>query len=99
MNPATVDITHGSHNVFADLGFASAEAENLKIRADLMLALRERIQTQGWSIDQAAAALQAPTTCVEDLLQGEIDRFTVDQLIPMLTQCGYQVEVQVTAAA
>jgi predicted XRE-type DNA-binding protein len=99
MNPATVEITHGSHNVFADLGFAPAEAENLKIRADLMLALRERIQTQGWSIDQAAATLQAPTACVEDLLQGEIDRFTVDQLIQMLSQCGYQVEVQVTIAA
>jgi predicted XRE-type DNA-binding protein len=99
MNPATVEITHGSHNVFADLGFTPAEAENLKIRADLMLALRERIQTQGWSIDQAVANLQAPTACVEDLLQGEIDRFTVDQLIQMLSHCGYQVEVQVTIAA
>jgi predicted XRE-type DNA-binding protein len=96
---ATVEITHGSNNVFADLGFAPAEAENLRIRADLMLALRERIQTQGWSIEQAAAALQATTACVEDLLQGEIDRFTVDQLIQMLTQCGYQVAVQVTPIA
>jgi predicted XRE-type DNA-binding protein len=99
MNPASIEITHGSNNVFADLGFAPAEAENLKIRADLMLALRERIQTQGWSIKQAAAALQATTTCVEDLLQGEIDRFTVDQLIQMLTQCGCQVAVQVTPIA
>jgi predicted XRE-type DNA-binding protein len=96
MNPQTIEITHGSNNVFADLGFAPAEAENLRIRADLMLALRERIQTQGWSIEQAAAALQVPTACVEDLLQGEIDRFTVDQLIQMLTQCGCQVAVQVT---
>ncbi len=96
---ATVEITHGSNNVFADLGFAPAEAENLKIRADLMLALRERIQTQGWSIAQAAAALQATTACVEDLLQGEIDRFTVDQLIQMLAQGGCQVAVQVTPIA
>jgi predicted XRE-type DNA-binding protein len=96
---ATAKITHGSNNVFSDLGFAPAEAENLKIRADLMLALREQIQTQGWSIDQAADALQATTACVEDLLQGEIDRFTVDQLIQMLTQCGCQVAVQVTPIA
>jgi predicted XRE-type DNA-binding protein len=96
MNSTTVEITHGSSNVFADLGFAPAEAENLKIRADLILALRERIQTQGWSIEQSATALQATTACVEDLLQGEIDRFTVDQLIQMLTQCGCQVTVQVT---
>jgi predicted XRE-type DNA-binding protein len=96
---ATVEITHGSNNVFADLGFAPAEAENLRIRADLMLALRERIQIRKWSIEQAAAALQVPTACVEDLLQGEIDRFTVDQLIQMLTQCGCQVAVQVTPIA
>jgi predicted XRE-type DNA-binding protein len=99
MNPASREITHGSNNVFADLGFTPAEAENLKIRADLMLALRGRIQTQGWSIEQAAATLQSTTACVEDLLKGEIDRFTVDQLIQMLTQCGYQVEVQVTPIA
>jgi predicted XRE-type DNA-binding protein len=99
MNPATIEITHGSNNVFADLGFAPAEAENLKIRADLMLALRERIQIQGWSIAKAATALQATTACVEDLLQGEIDRFTVDQLIQMLTQCGCQVAIQVTPIA
>jgi predicted XRE-type DNA-binding protein len=99
MNSTTVEITHGSSNVFADLGFAPAEAENLKIRADLILALRERIQTQGWSIEQAATALQATTACVEDLLQGEIDRFTVDQLLQMLTQCGCQVAVQVTPIA
>jgi predicted XRE-type DNA-binding protein len=96
MNPATIEINHGSNNVFADLGFDPAEAENLKIRADLMLALRERIQTQGWSIEQAATALKATTAYVEDLLQGEIDRFTVDQLIQMLTQCGCQVAVEVT---
>jgi predicted XRE-type DNA-binding protein len=99
MNSTTVEITHGSNNVFADLGFTPAEAENLRIRADLMLALRERIQTQGWSIDEAAAALQVPTVCVEDLLQGEIDQFTIDQLIQMLTQCGCQVAVQVTPIA
>ncbi len=71
----------------------------VRIRADLMLALRERIQIEGWSIAQAAAALQLPTAGVEDLLQGEIERFTVDQLIQMLTLCGCQVAVQVTPAA
>jgi predicted XRE-type DNA-binding protein len=96
MNPLTIEITHSSNNMFADLGFSPAEAENLRIRADLMLALREQIQTQAWSIEQAAAALQVPTACVEDLLQGEIDRFTIEQLIQMLTQCGYQVTVEVT---
>jgi hypothetical protein len=41
MNPASSEITHGSNNVFADLGFAPAEAENLKIRTDLILALKD----------------------------------------------------------
>src|SRR6266403_462740 len=36
--------TRGSDNVFEDLGFNPEEAANLKIRADLMLDLREYIQ-------------------------------------------------------
>ena len=31
--------TRGSDNIFADLGFPPAEAENLKLRSDLMIAI------------------------------------------------------------
>jgi predicted XRE-type DNA-binding protein len=99
MNPTTVEVTHGSNNVFADLGFEPEAAANLKIRADLMLILRDIIQSQEWSIEQAAQTLKEPTTTISYLLQGEIDQFTVEQLIPMLTRCGCQISLQVIPAA
>jgi predicted XRE-type DNA-binding protein len=99
MNPTTVQITHGSDNVFADLGFAPEIAANLKIRADLMLALREIIQSRAWSIEQASQSLQESPATIENLLQGEIDQFTVEQLIPILTRCGCQINLQVIPVA
>lgn len=41
-------------NVFTDLGFAAEETEQLRIRADLMIALTRAIDARGLS--QAAAA-------------------------------------------
>ncbi len=43
-----MSITRGKDNVFEDLGFDAEEAANLKIRADLMLDIRQYIQDQGW---------------------------------------------------
>ncbi len=40
-------VTHGSDNVFKDVGFGSEEAANLKVRADLLLDLRQYIQARG----------------------------------------------------
>lgn len=38
-----MSVTRGQGNVFEDLGFDAEEAANLKIRADLMLDLRQYI--------------------------------------------------------
>ena len=47
--------TIGSHNVFLDLGFEPEEAENLLIRADLMINLESHIKAYGWNEEEAAA--------------------------------------------
>jgi predicted XRE-type DNA-binding protein len=49
------NITQGSDNVFEDVGFEPKEAANLKIRADLLIDLREYIRSRGWTQAQAAA--------------------------------------------
>src|SRR4030066_1230958 len=43
----TMKMTRSSGNVFADLGFDKETAENLRIRADLMIELRDVIQRKG----------------------------------------------------
>ena len=42
-------ITRGSDNIFEDVGFGAEEAANLKIRADLLLDLRDYIRARRWT--------------------------------------------------
>jgi predicted XRE-type DNA-binding protein len=71
-------IRHSSGNVFQDLGFAGEEAENLRVRADLMIALSELIEERGLTQAQAAQLLGVSQPRVSDLVRGKIDRFSVD---------------------
>ena len=51
-------ITKGSGNVFSDLGFSPAESRNLKIRSEMMTALRKFIEKEGLTQAQAAKRLR-----------------------------------------
>jgi predicted XRE-type DNA-binding protein len=86
-------LTYGSDNVFEDVGFGAAEAANLKIRADLLLDLREYIRARGWTQAQAAAFFGETQPRISNLLKGEISRFSVDKLINMLARAGIRVRL------
>lgn len=93
----TVRVRHSTGNVFSDLGFGEDEAENLKIRADLMIELTKLIEAQKLTQAAAAAKLLGVTQPrVSDLMRGKIDRFSVDSLIEMLGHAGACVSVVVT---
>jgi predicted XRE-type DNA-binding protein len=91
-----VRIRRSSGNVFQDLGFNEEEAENLKIRADLMIELTALIEAQGLTQEAAAKLLGVTQPRVSDLMRGKIDRFSVDSLIEMLGHAGASVSVVVT---
>jgi predicted XRE-type DNA-binding protein len=75
--------------------YAIAEAETLQIRTDLMLALQRAIQRRGWSPEEAARALKQTRPRIQNLMNGEISRFSVEQLIQLLTLVGQEVHVSV----
>lgn len=89
----TKHVTKGS--VFNDLGFDEAEAENLKIRAALMRAIEKYIEDN--NLNQAAAAklMGVYQPRVSDLLQGKIDKFTIDMLVNMLSKAHISVSLVV----
>lgn len=89
-------LTHGSDNVFTDLGFESEDVANLKARADLMLDLRRHIEEQGWTQAQAAEALGETQPRISNLMRGHISRFSVDKLIVLLARAGLAVRLEVT---
>ena len=90
-----IKITKGSGNVFRDLGFAPVEAEHLRVRAELMLALARLIARRRLTQTQAGKLLGVSQPRVNDLLQGRLHRFSIDALVDMLTRAGVSVRVNV----
>jgi predicted XRE-type DNA-binding protein len=82
-----------SGNVFRDLGFPVGEAENLRVRADLMMALSRLIKARGLTQAAAARLFGVSQPRVSDLVRGKIGRFSVDTLIAMLGNAGVHVEI------
>src|SRR5258706_9758674 len=76
-----VEITRSSGNVFLDLGFPPAEAENLRVRADLLIDLRQVIREKGWTQAQAAEFFQETQPRISCLMNGDVTRFSIDKLI------------------
>lgn len=85
-----------SDNVFTDLGFDANEAENLKIRSDLMIELTRLLDAKGLTQAAAAKLLGVTQPLISDLTRGKIDRFSVDSLIEMLGHAGARVKVVVS---
>jgi predicted XRE-type DNA-binding protein len=86
-------VRRSTGNVFRDLGFSKEEAENLKIRTDLMIRLSKLIDGRGLTQAQAARLFKVSQPRVSDLVRGKIDRFSIDTLVAMLSHAGLGVQV------
>ena len=91
----TTRVRHSTGNVFRDLGFSREEAENLKIRTDLMIQLSKLIQVRRLTQAQAADLFGVTQPRVSDLVRGKIDRFSIDTLVAMLGHAGVRVQIVV----
>ena len=94
-----LNIVIGSDNVFRDLGFPEAEAQNLLLRADLVVHIRKVIAKL--DITQAEAAKRADITQprMNDLVRGRTRNFTLDALVNVASQLGYTVKLSLKRAA
>lgn len=68
---------------YATLDLEIAELESLRIRTELMLALQRYIQQQQWTLEEAACAFRQASPRMQNLINGEISRFSVDDLFWM----------------
>ncbi len=76
-----------------------AEAENMKLRSTLMMALEEHIRSQGWTQAETARQLGVTQPRVSDLLRGKINLFGLDTLVNMVVAAGLLIEMRVAKAA
>jgi predicted XRE-type DNA-binding protein len=92
-------ITPAGGNIFADLGFPAEEAENLKIRSSLMIAIEKIMASRGLKQAEAAKLFGVTQPRISDIKRGKIDVFTIDSLVNMLTHAGIRVDFTLSEAA
>ena len=85
-------ISKGYRNVFEALEDDPAVAQNLKIRSELMIALRQYIEDAGLGQKEAADVFGVYQPGISDLMRGKIDKFTIDRLVNMLARIGKSVK-------
>gem|GEM_PF-1771327 len=86
---------HSSDNGFLDLACSVNDAQNLRIRSDLMMRLCKLIEARGLTQVQAAELLKVSQPRISDLTRSKIQRFSIDSLIAMLGHAGVHVSVNV----
>jgi predicted XRE-type DNA-binding protein len=72
------------------------QAENMKLRSDLMMALQNRINQLKLTQARAAELLGVTQPRVSDLMRGKINLFALDILVNMATAAGLHVEMRIT---
>jgi predicted XRE-type DNA-binding protein len=88
-----VTVTHGSGNVFADLGFDAAEAEELQVKALLTYHVYDRIKALGLTQKQVVARLGISQPDVSRLMHCKHTVFSSDRLLGFLDALGLDIEI------
>jgi predicted XRE-type DNA-binding protein len=92
-------IKRGSGNVFQDIGFGPEEAENLKLRANLMMRIEDHYRKSGATQAAAAKTLGLTTPRFNALLKGKIGLFGLDALVNIAVRAGLRIELRIKKAA
>ncbi|MFJ5299182.1 helix-turn-helix domain-containing protein [Pseudomonas sp. NPDC088368] len=86
-------------SVWDALEGSPAEAENMRIRSCLMMAIREFISSRNLTQSQAARLFKVTQPRISELQRGKINLFSIDRLILMLVQAGWRVDVTVSSTS
>jgi predicted XRE-type DNA-binding protein len=86
-------------NVWDALSDSPEEAATMKIRSDVMIAIDDTVGA--WNTTQARAASRLGITQprLNDLLQGKIDKFSLDALLTLAARAGLEVKIKIRTAA
>ncbi|MBS0456281.1 MAG: XRE family transcriptional regulator [Proteobacteria bacterium] len=92
-----IKLSKSRGNVFADLGFPPAEAEVMRLRAEVMIRLEQFVRDQGWTQAEAARRLGVTQPRISRLLKGASDEFSLDMLVTLAARAGLHPALQLAA--
>ena len=85
-------------NVWDAIEDTPEEAENMRLRSALMMALKAHLARAGLNQSQAAKLFGITQPRVSDLMRGKINLFGLDALVNMAAAAGLHVEMRVLEA-
>lgn len=91
-------MTDKFNSVWDALEDTPQEAENMKIRSQLMIAISERVESFSGTQSEKAEKLGITQPRLNDLLKGRINKFKIDALIEIANKAGLHVTISTEAA-
>ena len=90
-------VTHqrGSTNVYADLGYKSAD--EMLVKAQLVTTIAEILAERGYTQTKAAVLLEIPQPKLSKMLRGQFRGFSERKLMDCLTLLGRDIDIVVRA--
>jgi predicted XRE-type DNA-binding protein len=93
----------GEYTYFEDgweaMNYPPGVAENLRMRSHAMIALRDIIEGRKLTQARAAKLLGVSQPRISALMNGHIEKFSLDALVEMLSRAGYTVRLSIQVAA
>ena len=86
-------------NVWEAIEDTPGQAENMKLRSVLMMALKDHIARMELSQSEAAKLLGVTQPRISDLMRGKIELFGLDTLVNMIGAAGLHIEMRISEAA
>jgi predicted XRE-type DNA-binding protein len=87
-----------SGNVFADVGFTSAEAAELTAKSNLIIAIKDTIKQRKLTQQKAARLCDTGQPMLSKVFRGRMESVTIDRLASWLNALGRDVEIIVKAS-
>lgn len=75
------------------------DADNMKLRSMLMMALKDHLVRTEMTQAQAAKRFGVTQPRISDLMRGKINLFSLDALVNMASAAGLHIEMRVVEAA
>jgi predicted XRE-type DNA-binding protein len=76
-----------------------SEAENMKLRSNLMIAISETVAAWGVTQMEAARRLGVTQPRLNDLLRGRVGNFSLDALVALAARADLAVHLEIKSAA
>lgn len=95
----TITFVKGSGTVFRDMGFSETAAERELLRSTLALEVHRDFPAQNLTPTKAKDRLELSLAEVTYLENGDVEPFSVERLLTLLTLLNHDVEVHIVSSA